>query len=90
VNAAATLSRARARSGLSRRELARRAGTSPSTLAAYEAGRKAPSVATLDRIVRAAGFELGVEMAPGISPADPTDPAARGPPALEYPRFGRA
>lgn len=47
------------------RALARRAGTSHSTLAAYEAGRKAPSLATLERIVKAAGFELSVEARPG-------------------------
>jgi transcriptional regulator with XRE-family HTH domain len=44
------------------RELAARAGTSHSTLAAYEAGRVVPSVETLDRIVRAAGFALGTQL----------------------------
>ena len=58
VDAAQTLRFARARAGLSLRELAARAKTSHSTLAAYEAGHKAPSLATLERIVRAAGFEL--------------------------------
>ncbi|CAB4938613.1 unannotated protein [freshwater metagenome] len=38
--------------------LARAAGTSQPTLAAYEAGAKSPSVRTLDKIVRAAGFSL--------------------------------
>jgi len=51
---------------MSRRELARRAGTSSATLAAYEAGRVVPSVAVLDRIVRAAGLtsELRLHAAP--------------------------
>ena len=62
VDAATTLRRARRRSGLSLRALAARAGTSHSTLSAYERGRKEPTVDTLDRIVRAAGFELGVEL----------------------------
>ena len=43
---------------MSLRELARRAGTSHSAISAYEMGRRAPTTATLDRIVRAAGFVL--------------------------------
>ena len=104
MHAAATLRRARARSGLSLRDLARRAGTSHATLSAYEAGRTTPGVDTLDRIVRAAGFELDAELVPAVD--DGADPAARGRelvevlelaalfPArhaaeLEYPPFGR-
>ncbi len=60
---------------MSLRSLAARADTSHSTLAAYEADRKIPTVETLDRIVRAAGFELEVDMAPGIGGRDR---AARG------------
>ncbi|MEZ5228782.1 MAG: helix-turn-helix transcriptional regulator [Acidimicrobiales bacterium] len=48
----------RRRSGLSLRELGALAGTSHSTLAAYERRRKVPSAATLNRIVEAAGFDL--------------------------------
>jgi transcriptional regulator with XRE-family HTH domain len=55
MEAATVLRRARRRSRLTLRELAGRAGTSHATLSAYEAGRKVPTVATLDRIVRAAG-----------------------------------
>ncbi len=55
--------------------LAARAETSHSTLSAYESGRKVPTVETLDRIVRAAGFELGVELVPAVGGADR---AARG------------
>ena len=46
---------------MSLRELAKRAGTSHSTLAAYEAGRKVPTVDTLNRIVRATGHDLTVD-----------------------------
>ncbi len=46
----------RLRAGLTARELAERAGTSHSTLLAYEAGRKTPRSDTRDRIIRAAGF----------------------------------
>lgn len=50
--------RCRARSGLTLRELASRAGTSHPTVAAYEQGRKDPGGSTLERLVLAAGFEL--------------------------------
>jgi len=70
VDAAATLRRVRLRSGLSLRALAARAETSHSALVAYEAGRKVPTVETLDRIVRAAGYELGVELTPAVGGAD--------------------
>jgi transcriptional regulator with XRE-family HTH domain len=56
------LERARRLAGLSRSELARRSGASRPTLAAYAAGTKSPNLATAERIVRAAGFEL--ELAP--------------------------
>jgi transcriptional regulator with XRE-family HTH domain len=75
MDASATLRRARQRSGLSLRELAGRAETSHSTLSAYEAGDKIPGVATLARIVRAAGFVLDLELVPIVGGADP---AARG------------
>ena len=75
MDAAVTLRRVRQRSGLTLRGLARRADTSHSTLSAYESGRKVPTVETLDRIVRAAGYELGVELTPAVGGADR---AARG------------
>ena len=52
--------RARRLAGLSRSELARRAGASRPTLAAYAAGAKSPTLSTAERIVRAAGFELDI------------------------------
>ena len=103
MDASITLRRARQRSGLTLRSLASRAGTSHSTLAAYEAGRKVPTVETLDRVVRAAGYELAVELSPNVGGPDPAargkelaevlELAARFParhaPTLEFPRFGR-
>lgn len=56
MDAALSLRSVRLRSGLSLRALAERAGTSHSTLAAYESGRVVPRVDTLARILRAAGF----------------------------------
>lgn len=58
------IKQARYRSGLSQRELARRAGTSQATLSAYESGRKSPSLDTLARIIRAAGQDLRIKVVP--------------------------
>lgn len=104
MHASVIVRTARERAGLSLRELARRAGTSHSTLSAYEASVKMPSVATLDRIVRAAGLSLDVELAVltggpdrearGRELAEVLELAAVFPArhhrALTYPRFGRA
>ncbi len=62
VQASDLLIEARQRSGLSRRELARRAGTSQATLAAYESSRVSPSVPVLERILRSAGFILEAKL----------------------------
>ena len=69
MNAGVLLQEARRRSGLSRRKLAGRGGTSASTLSAYESGASVPSVATLERLLRAAGFETEVS----LRPAPPSD-----------------
>ncbi len=53
---------ARRRAGLTQAELARRAGTSQSAVSSYESGRRSPSVATLCRIVAAAGFEVRMRL----------------------------
>ncbi len=69
MDAAVLLQEARRRSGLSRRELAQRGRTSASTLSAYESGASIPSVATLTRLLRAAGFEPEAT----LRPVPPTD-----------------
>lgn len=61
---------ARLERGLSQRELARRARTSQATISAYEAGEKSPSLDTLARIVRAAGLDLRIQLAPADSHDD--------------------
>ncbi|MGI8607963.1 MAG: helix-turn-helix domain-containing protein [Candidatus Dormibacteria bacterium] len=71
--ASSLLVEARRRSALSRRELARRAGTSPSALIEYEKGSRQPSVAALLRILGAAGFELRTR----LEPVDHHDDALR-------------
>lgn len=104
MNAGWAIREARRRSGLSLRGLARRAGTSHATLAAYESGAKVPRVDTLQRIVRAAGFALDLHLArradgagsreaKGRELADALELAAafpmRDPGALAYAPFGR-
>src|ERR1700761_2193581 len=61
MNAAELLEQARASSGLTQEELARRAGTSRPTLSAYEHGRKSPTVATFARLLSQAGWELAAQ-----------------------------
>jgi transcriptional regulator with XRE-family HTH domain len=54
------LLRARLAAGLSQVALAAKAGTSRTSLSAYEHGRKSPTLATAARIARAAGFDLTI------------------------------
>lgn len=75
METAALIIQARRTAGLTLRALAERAGTSHSTLAAYEAGRKTPNLATLERILRSAGFELQLQVRPLVGGHDL---AARG------------
>lgn len=58
----------RRRAGLSQEELARRAGTSGPTVAAYERGRKEPRWSTFARLAEACGAVVTVT--PMISPKD--------------------
>jgi transcriptional regulator with XRE-family HTH domain len=104
MTAAASLRSARRRAGLSLRQLAARADTSHSTLAAYESGRKVPSVETFERVLRAAGFEEVGELRPAVGGRDPGDRGrellevlelaakfpARHDPTMTFPRFGPA
>jgi transcriptional regulator with XRE-family HTH domain len=68
------LEHARSSAGLTQDELARRAGTSRTTLSAYENGRKSPTVATFARLLAEAGYELEAQPQVGFS----RQPAARG------------
>jgi transcriptional regulator with XRE-family HTH domain len=74
MEASSQIALARACSGLTLRALATRAGTSHSTIAAYEAGRVSPTVHTLTRILRAAGWEDQPDLRRVVEP----DPQARG------------
>jgi transcriptional regulator with XRE-family HTH domain len=67
---AALLAQARAKAGLSLRELAERAKTSHATLSAYEKGRKVPSVTTFLRILEACGNAVEIQLHPRIRERD--------------------
>lgn len=56
------LKTARAASGLSQRELARKARTAQSVVARIELGETSPTWATLTRLLRAAGFQASAEL----------------------------
>ncbi len=58
MNAAYLLRTARTRAGLTQRGLALAAATSQSAVAAIESGHKQPTIATLERLLAAAGTEL--------------------------------
>ena len=53
---------ARLRSGLTQAELATRLGTQQSVVARWETGAREPTLATVGRVVRAAGLELSVSI----------------------------
>lgn len=56
------LREARKRSGLTQAELAKRAGVPQSTVGRIESGVRVPSIEMLERLIRAAGFELRVAL----------------------------
>ena len=60
----ALLREARARANLSQRALAGRANIAQSEIARLESARQEPAFATLERLVRAAGFDLKIALVP--------------------------
>jgi transcriptional regulator with XRE-family HTH domain len=60
---------ARLKTGLSQQTLADRAGVPATMVSAYERGRRQPTLPTLMRLLRAAGFELRLR----LEPADDQD-----------------
>ena len=65
------VARARAQAGLTQRQMAERAGTSQPAVARIERGQGSPSVATVERLVRAAGFDMRIEFSPQTEWHDP-------------------
>jgi predicted transcriptional regulator len=68
--AAEVLREARSQASLSQGELAGKAGTYQSVIGRIEAGKTSPSLDTLIRMVRAAGFELKLALEP-VAVKDP-------------------
>jgi transcriptional regulator with XRE-family HTH domain len=68
MTAAFLIRDARRLSAIAQEELARLAGTSQSAVARLESGRTSPTVATLERLVGAAGFDLRLELVPKREP----------------------
>ena len=64
MTAGSLISEARKRAGFTQAELADRLGSHQSVVARWETGRTIPDFATVRRVVRAAGFELGVSIQP--------------------------
>lgn len=62
--AAGLLALARDKAGITQAELARRAGVAASMVSAYERDRRQPTLATLLRLLKAAGFELRMHLEP--------------------------
>jgi transcriptional regulator with XRE-family HTH domain len=59
----ALLQLARLKAGMSQRELAERAGVPVTMISAYERDLRQPTLATLLRLLRAAGFDLRMHLA---------------------------
>ena len=59
----ALLQLARLKAGMSQRELAERAGVPVTMISAYERDQRQPTLATLLRLLRAAGFDLRLHLA---------------------------
>jgi transcriptional regulator with XRE-family HTH domain len=62
--AAALLQLARIKSGLSQGQLSKRAGVPATMISAYERDRRQPTVPTLMRLLKAAGFDLRMHLVP--------------------------
>src|SRR2546428_12902730 len=77
VDAARAIRTAREAAGLSKRELARRAGTSPAAIVAYESGAREPTLPTLARILSGAGARVDLDIAPTRDLPDPATLAER-------------
>ena len=56
--------------GMTQTQLARVAGTSQPTIAAYESGRKSPTLQTLTRMARATGLDPVVSFVPAMTRED--------------------
>lgn len=77
MNAAALLRSARREAGLTQRRVAAAAGVTQPVVAAYEAGRRQPTLPMLEKLLRACGRELDVQTRPVRRLPDPERAAHR-------------
>src|SRR6202453_2801551 len=82
VDAGKLIANARMAAGLTQARLARRAGTSQAMVARYETGASSPTVAALQRCLRAAGCELVLAIQSPGNPAAGYGDLSRSPVAL--------
>ena len=68
--AAGLLQLARLKSGLSQRQVAERAGVPTTMISAYERDRRQPTLDTLLRLLRAAGYDLRLQLVPADNDDD--------------------
>lgn len=62
--AAGLIRLARSKAGLTQAQLGEAAGTDQQAISAYETGRREPTMATLTRLLAAAGFEMRIQLEP--------------------------
>lgn len=65
-----TVRRIRQAASLTQARLAALAGTSQPTIAQYESGAKSPTMRTLARIARSAGYDINIEILPAMTRED--------------------
>ena len=68
LSAAVLIRDARERAELTQVQLAQRAGVTQSVISTYENGRREPSLAALQRMLRAAGFTTTIDLQPVEEP----------------------
>lgn len=81
--AAGLLQLARLQAGISQRELADRAGVDRSMISAYEHDRRQPTMPTLLKLLKAAGFDLRMHLEPYDEHDDVLEARERERPAVE-------
>jgi len=62
--------RLREQAGVTQQELAAMAGTSQSTIAAYESGKKSPTLRTIDKLAESVGLTVAASYVPKLSRED--------------------
>jgi len=60
----------RSQTGVTQKDLAKLAGTSQPTIAAYEAGNKSPTMETLEKLAKALGLKVMVSFVPPLTRED--------------------